>query len=324
MRPPEGSRSSGKIDQDSSAESMRSSRSAGSRSVGAVRVGRSLDAKLVGRREDAQPSLLHERGIHRAESSGERRVGGNAERDRLAVHRPAGRDDEVGERDEALRVERPARDDERGQRTRVNLRRAARSCVGGRRRARPGRAPSRSSTSAKSGLPCRWYSETLGRRPHDDDRRPRSSPSIVEDSRVGLESVEVVLLLEAWIAAHLPRRARRAGRDGPAGWRPGRRPGSRHGSRARAAPSRTRSRTRTQTGSRASARRSEARATRARARRRTPDRARTAGARAARPAMARAFPTAPAPPCRGPTASCSIPWRRRSSSGLRVLPGRDP
>ena len=44
-----------------------------------------------------------------------------AERDRLAVHRPAGRDDEVGERDQALRVDRPLGDDHRRQRERAHV-----------------------------------------------------------------------------------------------------------------------------------------------------------------------------------------------------------
>ena len=87
---------------------------------------------------------------------GEGRPHRRPERDGLAVHRAAGRDDEVGERDQALGVDRVLRQDERRQRRARAARRAARACAGARRPAPRDRAPSRSSTSAKSGLPWRW------------------------------------------------------------------------------------------------------------------------------------------------------------------------
>ena len=54
--------------------------------------------------------------VDAAEPAAVGRVDRHAERRRLAVHRPAGRDDEVGERDQALRVDGLLGDDHRRER----------------------------------------------------------------------------------------------------------------------------------------------------------------------------------------------------------------
>ena len=66
-----------------------------------------VERARVGERHE--PALADQRLVHAAEPAAVRRVDGHAERRGLAVHRPAGRDDDVGERDQALRVHRAAR-----------------------------------------------------------------------------------------------------------------------------------------------------------------------------------------------------------------------
>ena len=72
-----------------------------------------LDGALVGQRP--QPALADQLLVDAAEPAAVGRVDRRAERDRLAVHRPAGRDREVGERDQALGVDRVGGDDHRRQ-----------------------------------------------------------------------------------------------------------------------------------------------------------------------------------------------------------------
>ena len=103
----------------------------------------------------SRPSA-HEPLVDRAHPAREGRVDGRSERDRLAVHRPARRDDEVGERDEAQGVDRSVRHERGTAKRRRGSSRAAPACAGARRHGRRGSDPSRSSTSAKSGLPWRW------------------------------------------------------------------------------------------------------------------------------------------------------------------------
>ncbi len=63
----------------------------------------------------AQPSLADEPLVDAAEPPAVGRVHGDAERHGLAVHRPAGRDHQVREGDQALPVDRPLRHDQRRQ-----------------------------------------------------------------------------------------------------------------------------------------------------------------------------------------------------------------
>ena len=58
--------------------------------------------------------VIHEALVDGTEASRERRVDGRPERDGLPVHRPPGRDDEVGEGNETRRVHGSLGHDERG------------------------------------------------------------------------------------------------------------------------------------------------------------------------------------------------------------------
>ena len=58
---------------------------------------------------------MYEQLVYRAEPSRKRRVRGNAEGDRFPIHRPARRDDEISERNEAPRVDRRLGEHERRQ-----------------------------------------------------------------------------------------------------------------------------------------------------------------------------------------------------------------
>ena len=66
--------------------------------------------------ERREPAVADQLLVDAAEPPAEGRVDRHAERDGLAVHRPAGGDDEVRERDQALRVDGAVGDDQRGQR----------------------------------------------------------------------------------------------------------------------------------------------------------------------------------------------------------------
>ena len=72
-----------------------------------------LDDERVHGGEDPQSSFVHESGVYRTQLTRKRRVHGDAERDRLAVHRAPRGDDEVRERDEALCVDRVLGDQDR-------------------------------------------------------------------------------------------------------------------------------------------------------------------------------------------------------------------
>ena len=70
------------------------------------------ERQVVRRRQDPESSCMDEHLVYRTDATRKRRVDGDAERDRLPVHRPPGRDHEIGERDEAPRVDGALRDDE--------------------------------------------------------------------------------------------------------------------------------------------------------------------------------------------------------------------
>ena len=143
--------------QASSAESSRSSSPAGrgARAAPASALAlRELERARVGQRPQA--ALADQRLVDAAEPAAVGGVDGDAERGRLAVHRPAGRDDEIGEGDQALRVDRAARGrSPTAARGRARSR-AARRCAGARTRARPRARPTWSSVCGKSGFECRW------------------------------------------------------------------------------------------------------------------------------------------------------------------------
>ena len=105
-----------------------------------------------GRSSCLQPPVGDQPLVDRAEPALERGPHGRAERDRLAVHRAARGDDDVGVRDQRLRVDGALGDDVAAGRRRAP--RAARACAGARRSAPAPR--SRSSSCAKSGCSKRW------------------------------------------------------------------------------------------------------------------------------------------------------------------------
>ena len=163
---------------------------------------RSSSAPGVGER--AQPAVADQRLVDGAEPAGEGRVDGHAERDRLAVHRPARRDDEVGERDQALRVDGVLGDDAA---TGARAPGSPSRCSGGAREddgVHGSSRPSRSSTSREERVPVPVVERDLGRRAHDDEHARRVDARR-RAPRVRLEVGEVVLLLDARVADELRR-----------------------------------------------------------------------------------------------------------------------
>ena len=115
--------------QPSSADSSRSSISSGSRWTTPPPVAFFSSTSASASVSSASRPSRDQPLVDRAHRAGERRPHRRAERDCLAVHRAAGRDDEIGERDQALGVDRVLGQDERGQRglaQRIPLRRRPR------------------------------------------------------------------------------------------------------------------------------------------------------------------------------------------------------
>ena len=103
-----------------------------------------------------QPPLADQRLVDAAEPAAVGRVDGHAERRRLAVHRPAGGDDEVGERDQALRVDGADRGRSPTGARAARRSRAAPSVRGSTTACTSRRGPRCSSVCGKSGFECRW------------------------------------------------------------------------------------------------------------------------------------------------------------------------
>ena len=187
---------------------MRSRRSAGSRRPRDSRApARFSRSSCVGCRQDPQPPFVHEALVDRAEPTGKRRVHRNAERGRLAVHRAAGRDDEIAERDEALCVDRVVGNDER----RKSASEDVVALLGGARKddgvdVSSATQPLEHVGEQRVSVPV--VQGHIGRRADDDENPLAIEPEFVEDGAVGLEARELVLLLEPRVAAHL--RSRRA------------------------------------------------------------------------------------------------------------------
>ena len=192
------------------------------RGVERARAACARSAIASGSREQPQPSLAHEQLVDAAQRALEHRPHGRAEHGRLAVHRAAGGDEHVGERDEAAAVDGRARARPRARgraratsaRCSVGARRARRSARAGRRAAR------RSTRGQQRGLRAAEVERVRRRGAHDAQHlRRRSTPSCVEHAAVGLEVRQVVLLLEARVADQLGGRGRRSGRAARAGSR---------------------------------------------------------------------------------------------------------
>ncbi len=122
----------------------------------------------VGSGQLRQPPVRDQPLVDRAHRAGERRPHRRAERDRLAIHRAAGRDDEVGERDQALGVDRVLGQDERRQRRlaqRVPLGRRAREHD----RLHRGIGAEPLEHVSEERVPVAVVERDLGRRAHDDE-----------------------------------------------------------------------------------------------------------------------------------------------------------
>ena len=94
--------------------------SRGRAGLASARLRRAFDDERAGIGDRHEASLADQLLVDAAEPSAERRVDGDAERRRLAVHRPTGGDDEVAERDQALRVDGVLRHDHRRQAERAD------------------------------------------------------------------------------------------------------------------------------------------------------------------------------------------------------------
>ncbi len=162
------------------------------------------ELELVGRGQDSQSPFVYESSVYRPQPSGKRRVRRNAERNRLAVHRPAGRHGEIGACDEALRVDgvfgldhgwKPARSYRRALLARPRQHDDLRSRV----------RPDAVEHIAEERVPVPVIERDIRRSPNDDEHPLPVEPELVEDAGVGLEVAQVVLLLQAGVAAYLGR-----------------------------------------------------------------------------------------------------------------------
>ena len=170
------------------AESSSASRSAGSRRMRSPSPGSRLASSSArGSVSGAQASLTDQLLVHAPEPAAVRRVDGHAERGRFAVHRPARGDDEVGVRDQALRVDRLLRDDHRRQRRASGRSRAARPCAGSRSRARcragRGAGASAGRAGSSAGGRARRRAAAGGRRASAPGRAASASSTVGSGSK---------------------------------------------------------------------------------------------------------------------------------------------
>ena len=177
--------------------------SAGSRRTRVVGAALALPQLERGRVvERRQPALADERLVDAAEPAAEGRVDGGTERDGLAVHRPAGRDDEVGERDQALRVDGVLGDDHRREPQPLHV---GALLVGARDHDRVHLlvAAEALERAREHRVAVAVVERDVGRRPQDDEDPRLVDAEVAERGGVGLEVGEVVLLLQSRVAAEL-------------------------------------------------------------------------------------------------------------------------
>ena len=180
--------SAGLSRQPSSADSSRSSISSGSRRTTSPRRRLLRQHERICVRQLRQPPVRDQPLVDRAHRAGEGRPHRRSERDGLAIHRAAGRDDEIGERDQALGVDRVLRQDERRQRCL-----AQRVALGGRPREHDGLHRGVGAEPLEDvreeRVPVAVVERDLGRRAHDDEhgavRVGRSRPSSSSTPRSG-------------------------------------------------------------------------------------------------------------------------------------------
>ena len=158
----------------------------------------------------SQPAVADELLVDTAEATGEGRVHGGAQHDGFAIHRPAGRDDQVGARHQALTVQRLVGHDDPVQRHLADalaLRHGARQhdghhTLGGREALQ----------HAREHVVLEPVVERqLRRRAQDREQLPVRREA-VRDRRVGLEGGERVLLLQARVPDE-PRAVRAVARE---------------------------------------------------------------------------------------------------------------
>ena len=268
---------------------------------------RLVSSSASGIDQRAQPALGDQALVDRAHPAAEDRVDGGAERDRLAVHRPARADDEVGVGDQALRVDRCARG-----RSATRSRASRRLALGARDqhgdRAGLGGEPVEDRGVERVAL---VVGGSLRRRADDGEHRARVDAELAEDRGIGLEVGEVVVLLQPRVAEQLALRGAGAAASPRRRSRRGRARGAPRGRRAGAAGRRTRSPASAPPGSAAASRPRRGRPSRGRARGRSA--AAAPSARAPRCAGRGPGPCRRSPRRRGGrTTSCSSPSRSSS------------
>ena len=154
--------------------------------------------------KEAQPSLAEESLVDAAQLASEGGIDGHAQRYRLPVHRPSRRDDEVGQRDQALAIHRPIGDEERGQ-----SERAYESPLLGRAGKDDGVDVSPPAEHLEQAQEERVWPAVVegdvGGRAENDHDAVSVDAELVEHERIGSEVGQVVLLLEAGIADELGR-----------------------------------------------------------------------------------------------------------------------
>ena len=154
--------------------------------------------------ERLQATVADQLLVDAAEAAAVRRVDRDAERRGFAVHRPAGGDDDVGERDQALRVDGGLRQDHRRERERAHV---LALLLGARQDERvhvlePSEVVERH-REERVRVPV--VERHVGRRPQHDEHARRVDGELLEQRAVGLEVGEVVLLLQPRILEQLRR-----------------------------------------------------------------------------------------------------------------------
>ncbi len=159
-----------------------------------------LERTRIGQRPQA--ALPDQHLVDAADPASVGRVDGNAECCSLAIHRSARRDDQVGERDQALGVDGSVRDDHGREGELpdvVTLLGAARED----HRLDGLLVAEMSEQLREERVRAPVVERHVGRRPHDDERALPVDQQLGEDALIRLEVVEVVLLLQARVLEEL-------------------------------------------------------------------------------------------------------------------------
>src|SRR5207342_90528 len=161
-----------------------------------------LEGTRIG--QGTEPIGPDERLVDAAEPAAVGGVDGSAQGHRLAVHRSPGRDDEIGESDEALRLDGVVRDDQRGQGEAPDvlaLLLGTRQNHGVDTRVRPDPRED----LREQGIRLAVIERDIRRWAHDDHHALSVDAHLLERVGVYLEVGEIVLLLETRISEQLLR-----------------------------------------------------------------------------------------------------------------------